>query len=122
MSCLYEPRVSGGDGGSGVEGNCRARSRNRNSDSTMDEFDKASTVAQADETDCISPGTLADLDPDPDTVADRTEKNDEFTHLCAFRRKVYDAIAALNDESFDKHMARLLMHYERYVHTYVKRW
>ncbi|KAH8350397.1 hypothetical protein KR067_010028, partial [Drosophila pandora] len=91
--------------------NCRARSRNRNSDSTMDEFDKASTVAQADETDCISPGTLADIDPDPDTVAD-TEKNDEFTHLCAFRRKVYDAIAALNDESFDKHMARLLMHYE----------
>lgn len=121
MSCLCEPRVSGGDGGSvdgsGVEGNCRARSRNRNSDSTMDEFDKASTVAQADDTDyTVSPGTPADLDPDPDTVAD-TEKSDEFTHLCAFRRKVYNAIAALNDESFDKHMARLLMHFERYVQS-----
>ncbi|KAH8332184.1 hypothetical protein KR074_005105, partial [Drosophila pseudoananassae] len=91
--------------------NCSPLSRKRNSGSTMDEFDKASTVAQADDTDYISPRTPGDLDPDPESLAD-AEKNDEFTHLCAFRRKVYDAIAALNDESFDKHMARLLMHYE----------
>ncbi|XP_017107780.2 uncharacterized protein DDB_G0284459 [Drosophila bipectinata] len=120
MSCLCQPRVFGGGGGDGgccsgggggVEGNCSPLSRKRNSGSTMDEFDKASTVAQADDTDYISPRTPADLDPDPETPAD-AEENDEFTHLCAFRRKVYDAIAALNDESFDKHMARLLMHYE----------
>ncbi|KAH8269949.1 hypothetical protein KR018_000272, partial [Drosophila ironensis] len=89
------------------------RSVKRNSGSVQDDCDWASTVAHADDTDYISPGTPVgpDTDPDPENDGD-CEAEHEFAHLHATRRKIFDAIAALNDESFEKHMARLLMHYE----------
>ncbi|XP_017053509.1 uncharacterized protein LOC108096431 [Drosophila ficusphila] len=89
---------------------CLVRNRKRNSGSTLDEFDKVSTLANADGTECVS--------PDPDRNRERVREPDinepepEFGHLSETRRKIHDAIAAMNDDSFDKRMARLLMQYE----------
>ncbi|XP_016959171.3 uncharacterized protein LOC108030660 [Drosophila biarmipes] len=89
---------------------CLVRNRKRNSGSTLDEFDKVSTQANADDTECESP------EPDAEKEPDNNERNaqtvPDFGHLNETRRKIHDAIAALNDDSFDKCMARLLMQYE----------
>ncbi|XP_022211366.1 uncharacterized protein LOC111066798 [Drosophila obscura] len=86
QSCLCEPRSNG---------------RNRKSSSSMlDDLDKASIVAHADDNEYISPAT-----PEP-------QPEPEFTHLTETKRAIHDAIAALNEDSFDKRMARLLPQYE----------
>ncbi|KAI8037804.1 hypothetical protein M5D96_009305 [Drosophila gunungcola] len=83
----------------------RNRNRKRNSGSTPDEFDKVSTLANADGSECVSPVTERGQEPD-------SQAEPEFGHLNETRRKIHDAIAALNDDSFDRRMARLLMQYE----------
>ncbi|XP_034655622.1 uncharacterized protein LOC117893206 [Drosophila subobscura] len=86
-----------------TQSSCEQRSsgRNRKSSSSMlDDFDKASIVAHADDNEYISPATP---EPQPET---------EFAHLTETKRKIHDAIAALNDDSYDKRIARLLPQYE----------
>jgi len=89
---------------------CLVRNRKRNSGSTLDEFDKVSTLANVDDTECESPEPDAEKEPDNNERNAQTEP--DFGHLNETRRKIHDAIAALNDDSFDKCMARLLMQYE----------
>jgi len=87
---------------------CLVGNRKRNSGSTADEFDKVSTLANADDTECVSP----DPGREPESNKPDSQTEPEFGHLNETRRKILDAIAALNDDSFDKRMARLLMQYE----------
>ncbi|XP_017065745.1 uncharacterized protein LOC108104286 [Drosophila eugracilis] len=87
---------------------CLVRNRKRNSGSMLDEFDKVSTLANADDMESVSPDQEKELDSN--TPDSQTEP--EFGHLNETRRKIHDAIASLNDDSFDKRMARLLMQYE----------
>ncbi|XP_016980966.2 uncharacterized protein LOC108045969 [Drosophila rhopaloa] len=88
----------------------RNRSRKRNSGSTLDEYDKVSTLGNADDTECAS--LNPERDQEPDNKEPDLHEEPEFGHLDETRRKIHDAIAALNDDSFDKRMARLLMQYE----------
>ncbi|XP_043650840.1 uncharacterized protein LOC122618455 [Drosophila teissieri] len=91
---------------------CSARNRKRNSGSTLDEYDKVSTLANADETECTSPDPGREPQSNEPDSQTEPEPEPEFGHLNETRRKIHDAIAALNDDSFDKRMARLLMQYE----------
>ncbi|KAH8296471.1 hypothetical protein KR054_006622 [Drosophila jambulina] len=101
MSCLCEPQQASG-----------RRNRRRDSGSAAeDDFDKVSIEANADDSESIS------SEPEPDLQADNNEPKDaepaEFSHLGETRRKIRDAIAALNnDGGFDKRMARLLAQFE----------
>lgn len=100
MSCLCEPQASGR----------RNRRRNSGSGAAEDDFDKVSIEANADDSESKSP------EPDPDLQADNEPEDAEpaeFGHLNETRRKIRDAIAALNDDdAFDKRMARLLAQFE----------
>ncbi|KAH8246150.1 hypothetical protein KR038_000952 [Drosophila bunnanda] len=101
MSCLCEPQQASG-----------RRNRRRHSGSAAeDDFDKVSIEANADDSESIS------SEPDPDLQTDNNELKHlepaEFSHLGETRRKIRDAIAALNDDDgFDKRMARLLAQFE----------
>ncbi|EDV51828.1 uncharacterized protein LOC6545955 [Drosophila erecta] len=91
---------------------CSVRNRKRNSGSTLDEYDKVSTLANADDTECTSPDPGREPESNEPDSQTEPEPEPEFGHLNETRRKIHDAIAALNDDSFDKRMARLLMQYE----------
>ncbi|KAH8376438.1 hypothetical protein KR200_003412 [Drosophila serrata] len=102
MSCLCEPQQASG-----------RRNRRRHSGSAAeDDFDKVSIEANADDSESIS------SEPDPDLqTTDNNEPKEaepaEYSHLGETRRKIRDAIAALNDDDgFDKRMARLLAQFE----------
>ncbi|XP_016994048.2 uncharacterized protein [Drosophila takahashii] len=91
---------------------CTVRNRKRNSGSTLDEFVKVSTLANADDTECVSPEPEESAEQQQGEPEPNPQAEPEFGHLNETRRKIHDAIAALNDDSFDKRMARLLMQYE----------
>ncbi|XP_039149622.1 uncharacterized protein LOC6738117 isoform X2 [Drosophila simulans] len=91
---------------------CLVGNGKRNSGSTLDEFDKVSTLANADDTECVSPDPGREPESNKPDSQTEPEPEPEFGHLNETRRKILDAIAALNDDSFDKRMARLLMQYE----------